>query len=269
MPSVTGTSLAILGSGAISGGTSLISGLLGSNAAQNAAQLQSNAAMYAANIQRKEFEQIRRSLRPYIQMGDRAVKPLDRLLGIGPGENPLHSFLGRPLPQWHPTMQQLAKTPGYQFALNQGLQATQNSFAAQGLGQSGAALKGADQFAQGLASTTYQQQFQNFITQQQLKLAQRQQIFGNLSGVVGMGQSAAMGQGQLGMGAASNIGSDLMSGAAAGAAGIVGGTNAITNSLGGLAGAGSNTALLMALNQAGLFSNPSQQSGGEGSLPFS
>ena len=32
-----------------------------------------------------------------------------------------------------PTMAQLASTPGYQFTLDQGLKATQNAYAAQGL----------------------------------------------------------------------------------------------------------------------------------------
>jgi hypothetical protein len=57
------------------------------------------------------------------------------------------------------TQAELAATPGYQFTLNQGLQAVQNSAAAKGLGVSGAALKGAADYATGLADSTYQTQF--------------------------------------------------------------------------------------------------------------
>ncbi len=57
----------------------------------------------------------------------------------------------------------LSQTPGYQFALDQGLKATQNGFAAQGLASSGAAMKGGAQFAEGLASQTYNQQLQNYL----------------------------------------------------------------------------------------------------------
>lgn len=55
----------------------------------------------------------------------------------------------------------LENTPGYQFSLQQGLKGVQNQMASQGLGLSGAQLKGAESFAQGLASTTYNQQLQN------------------------------------------------------------------------------------------------------------
>jgi hypothetical protein len=110
-------------------------------------------------------------------------------------------------------MARLAQTPGYQFALQQGLQATQSGFAAQGLGQSGAALKGAAQYSEGLASTTYQQQVQNAMQ------------------AVGMGQSAAAGLGSLGQTAAAQAGQFGTSGAAAGAAGVVGAGNALGGAL--------------------------------------
>lgn len=57
----------------------------------------------------------------------------------------------------------LEQTPGYQFTLDQGLKSVQNSYAAQGLGSSGAALKGAASFATGLADQTYQQQLNNYL----------------------------------------------------------------------------------------------------------
>jgi hypothetical protein len=62
---------------------------------------------------------------------------------------------------WNPTMEGLAQTPGYQFTLDQGLRATQSSAAARGLGMSGAAMRGAADYAGGLASKTYDQQLKN------------------------------------------------------------------------------------------------------------
>lgn len=71
-------------------------------------------------------------------------------------------FTGNPLfagqPNFQLTPEQLAQTPGYQFALEQGLRATANSATARGLGVSGAALKGASKFATGLADNTYMNQ---------------------------------------------------------------------------------------------------------------
>ena len=54
----------------------------------------------------------------------------------------------------------LESTPGYQFTLNQGEKAVQNSAAARGLGVSGAALKGAATYATGLSDSTYNTRLQ-------------------------------------------------------------------------------------------------------------
>lgn len=54
---------------------------------------------------------------------------------------------------------QLEATPGYKFELAQGEQGVTNSAAARGLSDSGAALKGASQYATGLADNTYQNNF--------------------------------------------------------------------------------------------------------------
>lgn len=170
---------------------------------------------------------------------------------------------------WQPTMSELAATPGYQFALNQGLQATQNQFASQGLGASGAALKGSANYAEGLASTTYQQQFNNWLAQLQqqygmfsgglgqqygiwqgenaLTLQQRQQIYNMLGGIAGSGQNAAVNLGTSGLTAAGQVGNALTGAAAATAGGIVGSTNALTQGFSGAAnaiGGGLNNYLL-------------------------
>jgi hypothetical protein len=60
-----------------------------------------------------------------------------------------------------PTAAQAAATPGYQFQLAQGEQAINNSAAARGMLQSGGTAKGLDQFATGLASTNYQNAYNN------------------------------------------------------------------------------------------------------------
>lgn len=50
---------------------------------------------------------------------------------------------------------QIQNDAGYQFRLNQGNQALERSLAARGLGESGAALKAAQDYGQGLASQSY------------------------------------------------------------------------------------------------------------------
>ena len=56
-------------------------------------------------------------------------------------------------------MEALQADPGYQFQLQQGNQALERSLAARGLGQSGAALKAAQEYGQGLANQTYNDYF--------------------------------------------------------------------------------------------------------------
>ena len=58
-----------------------------------------------------------------------------------------------------PDLEALQADPGYQFQLGQGQQAVERSLAARGLGQSGAALKAAQEYGQGLASQTYDDYF--------------------------------------------------------------------------------------------------------------
>lgn len=244
MPSISiPTGAAILGAGALGAAGSVASGMIGSSAAEKAAQEQAAAAQQAAQMQMQMFQQTQANLSPFVQAGQGGTQALQRLTGTNPGGNPLTAPLTKP---FAPTMEQLAQTPGYQFVLDQGLKSTQNSYAAQGLGQSGAALKGAANYAEGLAGTTYQSQFQNY-------LAQNQQIYGMLGGLSSLGENAAAMTGSQGLQASGAAGNFLTSGAAASAAGTVGSANSLISALSGISGAGSNTATLLALNNSGLF----------------
>jgi hypothetical protein len=206
--------------------SSIGSAVISSNASSKAAKSQQQAAETAAQAQLQQFHETKDILAPYVSAGLGAQTQLQELTGTNVGGNPLTAALTA---KFNPTMEDLAKTPGYQFALDQGLQATQNSYAAQGLGVSGAAMKGAANYAEGLASTTYQQQFQNY-------LAQNQQIANILGGQVTTGENAAATTGSLGQQAASTAAGLTTSGAAAGAAGIMGSANAYANGLNNLGG---------------------------------
>lgn len=241
MPSISiPAAVAIGGLGAAG---SLASGLLSSGAAKSAAKTQAQAAQFADQQQLAMFQQIQANLSPFTQLGTGAASKLASLTGTGPGGNPLIAPLTAP---FQPTQAQLAATPGYQFVLNQGLQGVQNSYAAQGLGSSGAALKGAANYAEGLAGTTYQQQFQNYLNQ-------NQQIANLISGQITTGENAAAMTGSLGTQNTLAANNFLTSGAAATAAGTVGATNALTSSLSNLTGTAGNAALLLALNNQGMF----------------
>lgn len=236
-----------------SAGAGLVGSSMQANAIGSAAQQQAAAAQTASQQQMAMFNQVQGNLSPFMQGGQQALTQLQGLTGTGVGGNPLTAPLTS---QFQPTMAQLEQTPGYQFSLDQGLKATQNSYAAQGLGASGAAMKGAANYAQGLASTTYQNQFQN-------NLSQNAQIASILQNQVNTGANAAAGLSNAGIQSTALSNQAAMSGAAASAAGTVGQANAYAS---GLSGLGSMATSYGLLNASGMFratpSTPSTSTNG-------
>lgn len=202
---------------ALIGGAAMLGGAaLSSSAAKSAANTQASAANRAADVQMEMYNRTRADLRPFMEGGAQ-------------GFNALMANLDRltaPIVMDQATLEQ---TPGYQFALKQGLRAVQNSATARGLGNSGAAMKGAADYATGLASGTYQQQFNNAMLNQQ-------NAFNRLMGVTQIGQSSAAGVGAQGTQTAANVGNALMGGANAQAAAGIAGANAFNTALSGLGG---------------------------------
>jgi hypothetical protein len=84
----------------------------------------------------------------------------------------------------------LTQDPGYQFNLQQGQEALDRANAARGSFFSGAALKGAQDYGQGLADNTYNQAYQRWLQGQN-------NTYGMLSGTSNAGQTAAGGQADL------------------------------------------------------------------------
>lgn len=80
----------------------------------------------------------------------------------------------------------LQNEPGYQFDLGQGNKALNNSLAASGMLGSGSAIKAGQQFAQGLADTTYGNAFNR-------DLATKQNTYNTLSGAAAPGLTAGVG----------------------------------------------------------------------------
>ena len=162
---------------------------------------QAHAASSAAAAQQKGIGQAIDTVQPYNQFGQSVLPGYQNLL-----TNPQSG---------------LEQTPGYQFAMTQGLKAVQNSATARGLGVSGAAQKGAASFATGLADQTYGNQVSRYNQAAQLGAGAASSIAGLQ---VGSGNAAA--QGKIGVGnavagGASNIG-NLILGNQLGGLGIFG-----------------------------------------------
>lgn len=205
-----GIGAAILGAGAIAG----VSGIAGSAMASGA---QTSAADQAAKTQRDIYASNKGMLQPWNDAGFKAYGTLNDLLGVGGNSA---------------TMQKtLEGLPGYQFTRDQGLKATQSGYAARGLGTSGGALKGAANYATGLADQTYGNQVNR------------------LQASANTGASAGAALAGVGTTAGAGIAGSQIAGGNAAAAGY----NGIANSVGNAAGS---------LPLAALLSNGSFGGGG-------
>lgn len=192
------------------------SAIIGAVSSNQAASAQEKAANEAENTQMKMFNTAQQGLQPYEQGGQAALGTLNNLLS----------------PNSTTAQNTLQSLPGYQFALNQGLQATQAGAAARGLGTSGAALKGAATYATGLA----QQNYTNYAN--------------TLQNLVNTGEGAAGSLGQAAVATGQGIASSQTGAGNAAAAGDIGTGTSFTNWL-----QGANIAnYLMASNGKGIYS---------------
>lgn len=166
------------------------SALVGAYSANRAAKTQADAAQGAQDVQRDIFNRQVELQEPWRQAGINALGKLQSGDVMG------------------------YMDPSYQFRLSEGLKAMQRTAAARGGLLSGGALKEAQRYGQGLASTEYGN------------------AFNRLASLAGVGQAATN---QLGSAAGtygSNVGNLMTSGAASRASGYVGGANALTGGLG-------------------------------------
>lgn len=144
-------------------------------ASEQATAEQAAASQAATAEQTAARQQEQQNVAPYLQYGTTAGGELSSELQSGQ--------LGAAAPT---DQNAIANMPGYQFTLQQGLLATQNAQAAQGLGVSGSALKAAAGYATGLASTNYQNYFNDYWSNQNNRYTM-------LANTMNMGANAAAG----------------------------------------------------------------------------
>jgi hypothetical protein len=217
------------------GGAALIGGVasyMGSSKASNAMQGASDAAIATQNA---NFEQTRGDEMPYMQAGDQALSQLNANSG----------FFNQQF-----TPDQFHLDPGYQFDLQQGEQALQNSAAASGHLISSQELGNASTYAQNMASNEYQNAYNRFQTD-------RTNMFNRLYSVANLGQTAASGVSASGMNAANAISNAQIGAGNAQAAGIVGQANAIGGAFGqGVNGYLGYTTMQGLMNRGGSTGDP-------------
>jgi hypothetical protein len=224
-----------MGLGAVAAAT-IGSAAIGAGASMMASNKAASSADKASALDAQRYAQIRSDLAPYNVAGQGVLGPLNALAMSGPtGGGP--DYVDLAYKNYLPgtmTQAQLEQTPGYQFTLGQGLKAVQSARAAKGLGVSGAALKGAAQFATGLADQTYKDQFniqqQRFADVTSLSPLQQNQInnqYSRLSGIATLGENAAAQTGTQGTQLAQLQGNALQQAGLAQSAGITGVSSAV------------------------------------------
>lgn len=235
--------LGLLGAG-IGAAGSLFGGLFGGNASANASKQYIQALQQAQQYLSGELNQGTANYSPYLRLGSTAANDLRGRL----------SDLTAPWTQKFtaPTAAQAEQTPGYQFELQQGLNAAQNSAAGRGGLLSGGTLAGLNNYAQGVASTNYQNTFNNALTQYQSAyqsfLNNQNNAYSRLMGLSGQGLQAAGGAGNLISGIGGDIASLYGQQGAARAQGTIGQANAYGSILPGIGNSLLNYGLLSSLN---------------------
>ena len=225
---------------AIMGGASLLGGVLGSNASQNAAQTQANAAGQATASNNANLERQIGINAPFVTAGTNAMNKLS-------SQAP-----------YTPSAFNFKADPGYAFTLGEGLKSMNASAAARGGLISGNALTAGQQYGQGLGSTYYQQAYQNYLSKNAQDLQAYNVNTSNNQFLTGIGQASANNTGAaIGTTAASNA-SNIIGAGNATAAGQVGSVNAYNNAISQGIGAYQTNALINSIrnNNTSAYTGP-------------
>lgn len=201
-------------------GGSLISGVIGSEASEDAAHASSQAAAGSTAVQREMYNTTRGDLAPYRDAGAPALQRLMQLTGLS--GDPKSAGYGSLMKDF--TLKDFMADPGYQFRKAEGEKAIERGAMARGLNMSSATLKNLMRFNQGLASDEYGAAYGRFEAGKSSK-------FNLLSYIAGTGQNAAAMTGQAGTNMAAGTSQALATGAAGTAAANMAGAAAINNSI--------------------------------------
>lgn len=212
---------------AIVGGAAITAGV-GAMSSQSAANTQADAANNATGAQLAMFNTTQGNLQPYMGEGSTALSTLNGQLGT----------LNTPMaiqPSINNTNWKQYMSPAYDFQLQQGQQALQNSQAAQDGVLSGAALKGLINYNQNMAGTAFQNAFNDYQTQYGNQFnqyqTQNQNIYNRLANLANLGENAAANLGQNATQTGANVANTMTAAGNAQAAGTIGTANAVNGAV--------------------------------------
>src|ERR1700684_2668079 len=150
---------------------SAVAGSGQASASENAQQLQAQEAEQALQFQEQQYNTEQKQAAPFLATGTAATEDLQSLLNGKPGPSQTETIGGEQyslptgggstglIAPWTsqfqaPTAAAAEATPGYQFTLEQGENALQDSAAASGGALNSGSAKGYEGYAEGVARTT-------------------------------------------------------------------------------------------------------------------
>ena len=227
--------LAGIGMG-VSGLGSLVGGLIGSNAAEDAAAAQTRALQEAIALQRQQYETSQKQIAPYVSAGAGALENY-RNLASGLTQ-PGFAYEQKPFDYSN------YDNPGARKAIQDAVQAINESGIARGAAGGGTA-KAILQSAQDISWGNRNNAFDQWLKESQLRQGQAEskyardlgfqgQKIGYQKDIADTGLNASLGGGQLGQRQAESIGGLMGNVGAAQATGRLAGANALTSGISGL-----------------------------------
>lgn len=190
-------------------GAKVVGGVIAADRARKAAHAQEDAAREAAGMQKEASDA---SVALQRQMYEEGVQRQQPWLDAG------KAWLNRLNPydmpaEFNPNVN-LYTDPGYQFRLSEGLKALDRQAAARGGLISGAALKAASRYGQGMASQEYGNAYQRAMDKWNADMTASTNKYNRMASLAGVGQTTAQQIGAAGQNFANSAGNTMMNSAA-------------------------------------------------------
>lgn len=221
-------------------------------AAERAANVAAAAQQQAGDLINSRYNDVKANYQPYMDAGTAALGSYQNIAnGIAGQVNPIINQMGTTVNSMNPIVGQLTssnlndyqESPGYDFRMQQGEKAIQNSAAATGTLDSGATLKALEQYGQDYGTNDYQTylgNLQNQLTAVNTQLgAQGNYLNSTINGadaslnayspLISTGYNAANASAQTGMQAAAQQGSYIAGAGATTASGMQATANSLAN----------------------------------------
>lgn len=204
----------------------------------------SSAASAASGLQQTAYNDIKNNLSPYLKIGTQGFQQVGDLFGINSDTGtvdttanywqPISSVVGKPpSPDDQSLVTSFRASPGYQYMVDQGRDAVQNSAAGKTGAISGNALTAIGKQTAGYADTDYWNYYNALLTNYYNRYNDisnnRNQILTGLEWLGGSGQNAATNLGGFSQSSATNQGNYGIYGSNALSSGLTGFGNSLSN----------------------------------------